>query len=175
MNPMQARVIGCRWPVCVISSSQLPARSTKGSALSPRFSGSRRSRKADKSISGLGPPVRRRTAHPSLASAQYRLEQRIGGVRPRVLADPGQSGRLQTNSDRRLQSKQACAANLPGRAANDRPAHLHGRRHGQGAQQRLLLRFASHRLQRLHAVLPLARAAGSLPRLRSDRAGTFRF
>jgi hypothetical protein len=52
-------VIGCRSAACSIRSSQPSARSAKGSASRPRLSGSRRSRNADRSTSGLGPPVRR--------------------------------------------------------------------------------------------------------------------
>ena len=66
---MQARVIGCRSRACDMRSSQPPARSANGSASSPKSPGSRRSRKADSSTSGPGPPVRRRTAHPTRASA----------------------------------------------------------------------------------------------------------
>ena len=66
---MQARVIGCRSEACAIRFSQPAARSANGSASIPMFSGSRRSRKAERSASGPDPPVRRRTAHPTRASA----------------------------------------------------------------------------------------------------------
>ncbi len=69
LYPMHARVIGWRPFAAAMRSSHPPARSSKRSALSPVFSGSRRSRKAAKSAFGPGPPVRRRTAHATLASA----------------------------------------------------------------------------------------------------------
>ena len=68
-KPMQARVTGCKSAACAIRSSQPPALSANGSASLPRFPGSRRSKKAERSASGPGPPVRRRTAHPTRASA----------------------------------------------------------------------------------------------------------
>lgn len=68
-NPMQARVIGCKGRAARIILSQADARSAKGSAPAAIVSGSRRSRKPDRSSSGPGPPVRRRTAHPRRARA----------------------------------------------------------------------------------------------------------
>ena len=66
---MQARVIGWRSAAVAITSSHPPARSLRRSALSSMVSGSRRSRKAAKSTIGPGPPVKRRTAHPTRAKA----------------------------------------------------------------------------------------------------------
>ena len=153
--------------------NQPPARSAKGSASSAMFSGSRRSRKADRSTSGPGPPVRRRGNRPSdtrerrgvvLNSGQAHGHPERQPIRANSVAHkPAEVCRLH----HREPVPPAVRATVQTVIQRANPAS-----HGRDGRNCLPLPSANRRGLRFHAALPSVRAADNLAPLPSDRAGT---